>query len=109
MANTVTVKGKKFNLQQVAEQAIEQASDGYIAPNVIRDNKSADAERLHSLMVERYIGHQIGITVHDLDMSNLVESLTAFVARRNKRAGAVALVSKYGHETAKKITGHDIR
>ena len=48
----------------------------------------------------------------DVDMDNtddIINAVGALLKVWNRRAGARGLVAKYGHETASKITGHNLR
>jgi hypothetical protein len=107
VTTTVTVNGKKYNLEQVLNQAIEKANNGYVCPPDLRTAATtANPEQAARIItIARYVGQIIGWTPRwdKLNPDDLLGSLTAAVAGRNKKAGKNAMVSKYGHDLAQKI------
>lgn len=107
---TVTIRKRKFDLEQLVEQALENAPNihlGYIEQNAITLHPEAESRIRFLQALSKLCNWGVRWEkLADVDMDStddIINAIGAMLKVWNRRAGARALSSKYGKDAAEQI------
>lgn len=113
---TVTIRKKKRDLEEIVTAASTNASTinlGYYDQSAIENHPEMESQVRFCKALSRICGwaprYEKLADVDMADSDDVIDAIGALLKIWNRRAGARALVSKYGRETASQIVGRNLR
>jgi hypothetical protein len=113
---TVTIRKKKHNLEEIIASALKNAATanlGYYDQSAIENHPEMESQIRFCKALSRICGwaprYEKLADVNMSDQDDVIDAVGALLKIWNRRAGARAIVSKYGRETASRIVGRNLR
>lgn len=113
---TVTIRKKKHSLEEIVTTALDNASDinlGYYEQSAVENHPEMEPQIRFCKALSRACGwaprYEKLIDVDMADADDVIDAVGALLKVWNRRAGARALVSKYGQKAASRIVGRNLR
>lgn len=113
---TITIRKKKHDLEEIVTAALTNATTinlGYYEQNAVESHPEMESQIRFCKALSRVCGwaprYEKLADVNMADQDDVINAVGALLKIWNRRAGARALVSKYGRETASRIVGRNLR